>query len=82
MSGADGGGGPGRGPGSAPDGEAGPVARLFARPSVRCAIALVVVSIGTVLAVVGLFTTRYGLLVAGIVVVGLGAAFGPGRIRR
>ena len=34
-----------------------------------------------VLAVVGVVTGRWGLLVAGIIVIGLGAALGPARIR-
>lgn len=57
-------------------------ARLFARPGFRRVLSRVVVVIGIVLALVGVITARYGWLFAGIVVVGLGAAMGPGRIRR
>jgi type IV secretory pathway VirB2 component (pilin) len=45
-------------------------------------VSRVVVVIGIVLAVIGIVTGRLGFLVAGIIVVGLGAAMGPGRIRR
>ncbi|GAA1795866.1 hypothetical protein GCM10009748_34280 [Agromyces lapidis] len=40
-----------------------------------------VVVVGIVLAVIGVVSGRYGWLFAGIIVVGLGAAMGPGRIR-
>ncbi|MFF2275972.1 hypothetical protein [Agromyces sp. NPDC058126] len=56
--------------------------RLFARPGFRRVLSRVVVVIGIVLALIGVVTARYGWLFAGIVVVGLGAAMGPGRIRR
>ncbi|MFF2372432.1 hypothetical protein [Agromyces sp. NPDC058110] len=77
---ADAGGDPRRGAGA---GEGrGFVARFFGRPSVRRTIARVVVVIGVVFALVGVLTARYGFLVVGVIVIGLGAAFGPARIRR
>ncbi|HEY9323518.1 MAG TPA: hypothetical protein VIP50_01185 [Agromyces sp.] len=56
--------------------------RFFARPKVRRILSRVVVAVGIVLAVIGVVSGRYGWLFAGIIVVGLGAAMGPGRIRR
>jgi type IV secretory pathway VirB2 component (pilin) len=56
--------------------------RLTSSPRVRRVVSRVVVVIGIVLAVIGIVTGRLGFLVAGIIVVGLGAAMGPGRIRR
>lgn len=50
-------------------------------PRVRLVIARVIVVAGLVLALVGILTARYGFLFAGIVVVGLAAAFGPARRR-
>lgn len=55
---------------------------FFQRPGVRRVIARVIVVIGIVLAVIALITGRWGLLVAAIIAVGIGAAFGPARIRR
>jgi hypothetical protein len=49
---------------------------------VRRLLARVVVVVGILLGLIGLLTARWGLLFAGIVVVGLGAALGPARIRR
>ncbi|MET4159967.1 hypothetical protein [Agromyces sp. PvR057] len=57
-------------------------ARLFAKPTVRAVLARVVVVVGAVFMVAGLLTARYGYLVVGVIVVGLGAALGPGRLRR
>lgn len=51
-------------------------------PRVRKVLSRIVVVIGIVLAVIALVTARWGLLFAGILVVGLGAAMGPARIRR
>ncbi|MFD4421228.1 hypothetical protein ACFWN7_06965 [Agromyces sp. NPDC058484] len=51
-------------------------------PRVRRVLARVVVVVGIALAAIGLITARYGLLFAGIIVVGLGAALGPARIRQ
>ncbi|MGR0318953.1 hypothetical protein [Agromyces sp. ZXT2-3] len=45
-------------------------------------IARIVVVIGAVLGVFGVFSGRYGFLFAGIIVVGLGAGLGPARIRK
>ena len=56
--------------------------RLTSSPRVRRVVSRVVVVIGIVLAAIALLTARWGLLFAGIIVVGLGAAMGPGRIRR
>jgi len=55
---------------------------FFSRPKVRLVIARVLVVLGMVLAVIAIVTGRLGLLVAAIVTVGIGAAFGPARIRR
>jgi type IV secretory pathway VirB2 component (pilin) len=63
---------------SAPD----PKPGFFSRPKVRMAIARVLVVIGIVLAAIAILTGRWGLLVAAIIIVGIGAAFGPARIRR
>ena len=54
----------------------------FLSPRVRLLLARVIVVIGVVLALIGVLTARWGLLFAGIIVVGLGAAFGPARRRR
>jgi hypothetical protein len=54
----------------------------LAMPRVRRMLARILVVAGAALALVGLLTARYGFLLAGILVVGLGAAFGPARIRR
>jgi hypothetical protein len=51
-------------------------------PRVRLVLARVVVAIGGLLAVIALVTARWGLLFAAVIVVGLGAALGPARIRR
>jgi hypothetical protein len=56
--------------------------RWTSSPRVRRVISRIVVSVGIVLAAIALVTARWGLLFAGIIVVGLGAAMGPGRIRR
>jgi hypothetical protein len=56
--------------------------RFLARPKVRRILSRTVVVLGAVLAVIGVVSGRYGWLFAGIIVVGLGAAMGPGRIRR
>jgi hypothetical protein len=55
---------------------------FFSRPRVRLVLARIIVSVGIVLAIIGVLTARYGWLFAGIVVFGLGAALGPARIRR
>jgi len=60
-----------------------PAARpFFSRPKVRLVLARVSVAIGIVLAIIGVVTGRYGWLFAGIIVIGLGAALGPARVRR
>lgn len=56
--------------------------RWTSSPRVRRVVSRIVVVIGVVLAVIALVTGRWGFLFAGIIVVGLGAAMGPGRIRR
>jgi type IV secretory pathway VirB2 component (pilin) len=53
----------------------------LAMPRVRRTLARILVVAGALLALLGLITARYGFLLAGILVVGLGAAFGPARIR-
>jgi hypothetical protein len=53
----------------------------FLSPRVRLVVARVIVVVGVVLALIGILTARYGFLFAGIIIVGLGAAFGPGRRR-
>lgn len=55
---------------------------FFRRPKVRRVLSRTVVVIGIVLAVIGVVSGRYGFLFAGIILVGLGAAMGPARIRR
>ncbi|MCD2441207.1 hypothetical protein LQ757_02845 [Agromyces sp. SYSU K20354] len=55
---------------------------FFSRRKVRLVIARVLVVLGIVLAVISILTARWGLLVAAIITVGIGAAFGPARIRR
>ncbi|KRC61277.1 hypothetical protein ASE14_10265 [Agromyces sp. Root81] len=55
---------------------------LFARPKFRRILSRIVVAVGIVLALVGVVSARYGWLFAGIIIVGLGAAMGPARIRR
>ncbi|HET8779396.1 MAG TPA: hypothetical protein VFM66_04925 [Agromyces sp.] len=54
---------------------------LAAHPRVRRTLARIIVVVGAGLAVIGLISGRYGFLLAGILVVGIGAAFGPARIR-
>ena len=56
--------------------------RWTSSPRVRRVVSRIVVCVGIVLAALALVTARWGLLFAGIIVVGLGAAMGPGRIRR
>lgn len=56
--------------------------RLTSSPRVRRVVSRIVVVIGILFAVIGILTGRWGFLVAGIIVVGLAAAMGPGRIRR
>ncbi|MCM3657372.1 hypothetical protein M3147_08930 [Agromyces mediolanus] len=58
------------------------LARWWARPAVRRRAAVVVAGAGTVLAVLGVFTGRWGVVVVAIVLLGLAAALGPARIRR
>ncbi|HEU0180989.1 hypothetical protein ACWEOH_09880 [Agromyces sp. NPDC004153] len=50
-------------------------------PRTRLVLARIVVVVGAVLGLIGLLTARWGLLFAGIVVIGLGAAMGPARAR-
>jgi hypothetical protein len=60
----------------------GVVSRWWSQPGVRLRIARVMVIVGIVLGLVGILTARYGLLFAGIIVVGLAAGLGPARIRK
>ena len=60
----------------------GPIRRWWRTPAVRRRIAGVVVVVGVVMSVLGVLTARWGLLIAGIIVIGLGASLGPARIRR
>ena len=55
---------------------------FFARPKVRLVLARVVVVVGIVMALFAVVTARYGFLFAGIIVIGLGAALGPARLRK
>ncbi|MGI9823564.1 hypothetical protein [Agromyces sp. Marseille-Q5079] len=57
-------------------------APFLKRPRVRRLLSRIVVVVGAALALLGVLTARYGYLVVGIIVIGLGAALGPGRIRR
>ncbi|MEV1128996.1 hypothetical protein [Agromyces sp. NPDC049794] len=54
----------------------------FSSPRVRRVLARIVVVVGIVVGLIGLLTARWGLLFAGIIIIGLGAALGPARIRR
>lgn len=58
------------------------LAGWWARPAVRRRAATGVAVVGTVLAVLGVFTGRWGVVVVSIVLLGLAAALGPARIRR
>lgn len=60
----------------------GAIGRWWSQPRTRLRIARVLVIVGAVLALVGIITARWGLLFAGIIVVGLAAGLGPARIRR
>ena len=60
----------------------GVVARWWSQPRTRLRIARVLVIVGVVLALIGVVTARWGLLFAGIIVVGVAAGLGPARIRR
>ena len=58
-----------------------PAKRRRLSPRVRLVLARVVVVVGIVLGLIGVLTARWGLLFAGIIVIGLGAAMGPARRR-
>jgi hypothetical protein len=58
------------------------IASWWARPAVRRRAATVVAVVGAALAVLGILTGRWGLVVVAIVLLGLAAALGPARIRR
>lgn len=60
----------------------GAVGRWWSQPRTRLRIARVLVIVGAVLALIGMITARWGLLFAGIIVVGVAAGLGPARIRR
>ncbi|QAY72846.1 hypothetical protein ET445_05290 [Agromyces protaetiae] len=57
-------------------------ARAWATPGVRRAVAGVAAAVGLVLIAVGVFGARWGWVVAGVVVVGVAASWGPARVRR
>ena len=48
-------------------------------PRVRLVLSRVVVAVGIVVALIALVTARYGFLFVAVIVIGLGAAMGPGR---
>ena len=50
-------------------------------PRMRLLLARIVVAVGIVVALIALVTARYGFLFVAIIVIGLGAAMGPGRRR-
>jgi hypothetical protein len=60
----------------------GAVGRWWSQPRTRLRIARVLVVAGAALALIGMITARWGLLFAGIIVVGVAAGLGPSRIRR
>ncbi|GGI46305.1 hypothetical protein [Agromyces flavus] len=60
----------------------GAIGRWWSKPGVRLRIARVLVVVGAALGLIGVLTARYGLLFAGIIVVGLAAGLGPARIRK
>ncbi|WP_350348673.1 hypothetical protein ABIQ69_01715 [Agromyces sp. G08B096] len=53
----------------------------WATPRVRRTVAVALVAIGALFVLIGVVSARWGLLVVGIVVAGLGAGAGPARIR-
>ncbi|UOQ87805.1 hypothetical protein MUN74_10870 [Agromyces endophyticus] len=55
---------------------------FFSRPTVRRILSRIVIAVGIVLALIALVSARYGLLFAAVILVGLGAALGPARLRR
>jgi len=55
---------------------------MSAGPRWRLALARALVLVGVVLGVVGVIAGRWGLVIVGLIVVGLGAAAGPARQRR
>ncbi|MBM7506155.1 hypothetical protein ACFPER_03485 [Agromyces aurantiacus] len=60
----------------------GALGRWWSSPRTRLRITRVMVVAGAALGLIGVLTARYGLLFAGIIVVGLAAGLGPARIRR
>jgi hypothetical protein len=58
-----------------------PQKRRRLSPRTQLVLARIVVVVGAVLGLIGFSTARWGLLFAGIVVIGLGAAMGPARRR-
>jgi hypothetical protein len=51
-------------------------------PRFRLVLARVLVSLGVLLAVIAIVAARWGVLVAALILIGLGAAAGPARARR
>jgi Na+/proline symporter len=60
----------------------GAVRRWWSMPRTRLRIARVMVVAGFALIVLAFATSRWGLVFAGILLIGFGAAAGPARIRR
>lgn len=50
-------------------------------PRMKLLLARIVVAVGIVVALIALVTARYGFLFVAVIVIGLGAAMGPGRRR-
>lgn len=50
-------------------------------PRMKLLLARIVVAVGIVVAVIALVTARYGFLFVAVIVIGFGAAMGPGRRR-
>jgi hypothetical protein len=55
--------------------------RGWLSPRMKLLLARVVVAVGIVVALIALVTARYGFLFVAVIVIGLGAAMGPGRRR-
>ncbi len=56
--------------------------RWWSTARVRLRVAQVLVVLGAALGLIGIMSARYGLLFAGIIIVGLAAGLGPARIRK
>ncbi|MEI5584151.1 MULTISPECIES: hypothetical protein [unclassified Agromyces] len=60
----------------------GALGRWWSTPRTRQRVARVLVVAGIALVLLAFATTRWGLVFAGILLIGFGAAAGPARIRR